>query len=155
MQQKNGKYLLLLALAVVLVVVLLGRMEFHNELQREVQQKVLLGYLDEQQYSGTVTVQAEQWPAWATAFERDTATQVAFAPGTSGRIGIFAEVVYFENRYEWRTWFSGRLLKQASEYYYRPVGLLTLQPVYDEQEPDIDRAELKGPDYDYQNFRGE
>ena len=155
MQQKNGRYLLLLALAVVLVVVLLGRIEFHNELERDVQDHVLLGYLDEQQYSGTVTVQAEQWPAWTAVFEHDETTTVTFASDSNGRIGIFADVVYFENRYEWRTWFSGRLLKQASEYYYRADGPLVLQPVYDEREPEIDRTELRGLDYDYQSFRGE
>lgn len=155
MQQKNGKYLLLLALAMVLVVVLLGRIEFHNELERDVQDNVLLGYLDEQQYSDMVTVQAEQWPAWAAVFEHDESAVVTFAADCSGRIGIFADVVYFENRYEWRTWFSGRLLKRASEYYYRPVSPLTLQPVYDEREPEIDRTELRGLDYDYQSFRGE
>ena len=45
------KYVVLFILFVLAVVVFLGRIEFHNELERNVLPHTFLGYLDETYYS--------------------------------------------------------------------------------------------------------
>ncbi len=153
--QKELRYLCALLFLIVGVVLVFGRMEFHNELQKDIQRHTFLGYLDEQQYQGRVHVSAEQWPSWTAVFETERDVILDFAPDKSGRIGIFADLVYYENRYERRVWFSGRLLEQDSEYYYRQDGPLYLEAVYEPQQVAIHIAELRNNAYDYQSFCGE
>lgn len=154
MKQKNERYLILFLLTVVALVIGLGRMEFHNELEREELQNVFLGYLDAGDYKGAVTISREQWPVWTKNMEVASATTITFKSDTGGRIGIFADLVYYENRFERRTWLTGKLLKQNSEYYYRQDGFLRLQAVYEKMTPEIDLKQLKGLDYDYTKFCG-
>lgn len=153
--QKEIRYLCVFIFLIVGVVFVFGRVEFHNELQKDVQRHVFLGYLDGQQYQGKVHVLAEQWPLWTADFETTREMVLDFAPDKSGRIGIFADLVYYENRYERRVWFIGRLLEQDSEYYYRQDGPLYLETVYEPQQVAVHIAELRSNAYDYQSFCGE
>jgi hypothetical protein len=96
------KYLLyfgVAALIVIGIVVLFGRMEFHNELEREQLPHTLIGYLDDAYYVGDITILHEDWPDWAQAFDGYIETTLQFTnDGHGGRIGIFADLIYFENR---------------------------------------------------------
>ncbi|MBR5319428.1 MAG: hypothetical protein IKU46_07550 [Peptococcaceae bacterium] len=142
-------------LALLLIAVIgLGRIEFHNELERDVYPDAFLGCVDDAVYSGTVIIQAEQMPEWCQNLGISGEETVVFADGRSGQIGLFADVVYFENRYERRTWFSGKLLEQASEYYCRLDGPIRLEPVYTPLECEINVDTIKGADYDYMSFKG-
>lgn len=153
------KYLIYIALsAIVLVgiVVLLGRMSFHTELEREVLPHTLIGYLDDETYFDTVTISDAQWPEWALAFDRPEEASVRFDNTVSGgHIGIFADLIYYENRYELRSWFSGKLIERASEYYYKPNGALYLEAVYAAQDmPEVPIAEIMPQQYDFMAFTG-
>ncbi len=141
---------------IVVSVVFLGRIEFHNELEQEVISHVLIGYIDEEWHYGTVTVQAKDWPQWAQAYECTAEQSVTFEYDIyGGRIGIFADVMYYENRYERRTWFSGRVVERASEYYYKPTGALYLDTVYElHREPELSLEQLKPQQYDFSAFTG-
>ena len=159
MKQWIAEHERLLFLAGLLMMILtavigLGRVEFHNELERDVYSNAFLGYVDETVYSGTVTVGMEQMPEWCQSLGISGEETVVFAEGRSGKIGIFADVVYFENRYERRTWFSGKLLEQASEYYCRLDGPIRLEPVSVPLECEIDVNTIKEADYDYMSFNG-
>ena len=136
--KKYRRYIVGIVLAIAAVVLLLGRVEFHNELERAVLPHSFLGYLDEAQYTGSINITDTQWPKWAEDYEKPAQQTVDFKEHVEGgRIGIFADLVYYENRYELRTWFSGRLLECDSIYYYRPEGALYLEAVY-EPNRDID-----------------
>ena len=160
MEQNNTKkyicYLGAMVLLVCTVVVLFGRMEFHTELERDKLPHTLIGYLDDTYYVGDVTVLHENWPDWSKSFDGYVETTLHFnddQPG--GRIGIFADLVYFENRYEKRSWFSGKLIEKASEYYYKPDGPLYLDEVY-EQYDDIQvfDGRVVPQNYDFYAFDG-
>ena len=153
------KYLLyfgVAALIVIGIVVLFGRMEFHNELEREQLPHTLIGYLDDAYYVGDITILHEDWPDWAQAFDGYIETTLHFtgdAPG--GRIGIFADLIYFENRYENRSWFSGKLIERASEYYYKPDGPLYLDQVYEKNgDTDVFAGRIVPQNYDFYAFDG-
>ena len=156
MQEEKKRVLLLVAaVAMVLVIVVgLGRVEFHNELERDRKEHAFLGYLDETVYRGTVLVEAGQYPAWYQKLEAAHPQTVTFAEQTAGRIGLFADVIYCENRCELRTWFSGRLLKRDAEYYWKLESPVSLEPVYEPLKAAIDTAQLKAADYDYMAFQG-
>ena len=147
-------FVLLLLVGIAGAVIGLGRVEFHNEVEQDVLQDVFLGYVDEAQHSGSVTVTAAQMPAWCQAQGIGGEQNVTFAEGASGRIGIYADLYYLENRYELRTWFSGRLLERQSEYYYRIKGDIRLEPVYASLVPQIDVEDIQVPDYDISAFKG-
>ena len=153
------KYLLyfgVAALIVIGIVVLFGRMEFHNELEREQLPHTLIGYLDDAYYVGDVTVLHEDWPDWTKTFDGYIETTLQFTdeqPG--GRIGIFADLIYFENRYEKRSWFSGKLIERASEYYYKPDGPLYLEEVYEPYgDMQVFDGRLVPQNYDFYAFDG-
>ncbi|MBQ3206359.1 MAG: hypothetical protein IJB37_07395, partial [Peptococcaceae bacterium] len=133
--ESTKKYLLYIGLAALilfLIVAFLGRLEFHNELEQEVLPHTLVGYVNDVQYSGDVVVTSDEWPEWTMEYDKPEEVLVHFTEDASGgRIGIFADLIYYENRYERRTWFSGRLLERASEYYYKPEGALYLEAVYE------------------------
>ena len=153
------KYLLyfgLAALIVIGIVVLLGRMEFHNELEREQLPHTLIGYLDDAYYVGDVTVLHEDWPDWTKTFDGYIETTLQFtSDGQGGRIGIFADLIYFENRYENRSWFSGKLLERASEYYYKPDGPLYLDQVYEQNDDtEVFAGRIVPQNYDFYAFDG-
>ena len=137
------------------VVIGLSRVELHNELEREVYIEEFLGYVDDEKHSGTVTVTAEDMPQWCRNIGITGEETVEFADGISGQIGIFADVIYFENRYELRTWFSGRTLEGASEFYYRLNSPIQLEPVYQPLDCRIDINNIRGAEYDYTAFKGE
>lgn len=46
-RKKRILFLLILGVTVGLILLLSGRMEFHNELEREVRQNVFLGYIED------------------------------------------------------------------------------------------------------------
>ena len=153
------KYLLYFGLAVLIIiglVVLLGRMEFHNELEREQLPHTLIGYLDDAYYVGDVTVLHEDWPDWTKTFDGYIETTLQFtSDGQGGRIGIFADLIYFENRYENRSWFSGKLIERASEYYYKPDGPLYLEEVYEPYgDMQVFDGRLVPQNYDFYAFDG-
>lgn len=148
-QQK--RFVLLLLLLVLLAVGLLGRLEFHNELEREVLPGAFLGYVGEDDYTGTLTVD-ESWLPQQFRF-LGSAEQQTLSFTQAGRVGIFADLVYYENRVEKRSWFSGKLLKQASEYYYKLDSPLRFQPVYETLTP-VSLDEIRPSDYDYMAFQG-
>ena len=153
------KYLLYFGLAVLIIiglVVLLGRMEFHNELEREQLPHTLIGYLDDAYYVGDVTVLHEDWPDWTKTFDGYIETTLQFtSDGQGGRIGIFADLIYFENRYENRSWFSGKLIERASEYYYKPDGPLYLDQVYEKNgDTDVFAGRIVPQNYDFYAFDG-
>lgn len=131
-----------------------GRVEFHNELEREVYTEEFLGYVDESVYSGSVTITAEEMPQWCQELGITGKETVEFADGISGQVGMFADVVYLENHYEVRTWFSGKTLEEAREYYYRLSSPIQLEPVYQPLECRIDVNNIRGVDYDYTTFKG-
>lgn len=150
------RYIGILIIAILCIVLLFGRMEFHNELERQVLPHTLIGYVNEAHYWDMVPVTAEEWPDWASQFHKPDEALISFVQdGPGGRIGIFADLVYYENRYEKRTWLTGRLLVQEAEYYYKPEGALYLEAVY---EPDlvseINLQELVPQEYDFMAFRG-
>lgn len=156
---QTKKYLLYLCVIVIIIaaiVICFGRMEFHNELERKVMPDTLIGYIDEERHFDSVTITANDWPEWAEDFERPESETLTFEYDIyGGRIGIFADIVYYENRYELRSWFSGKLLEQASEYYYKPEGTLYLKPVYElYREPEIPLDELVPQQYDFMAFDG-
>ena len=160
-QTKNetAKYLLYIVAAALLlfvIIVLLGRVVFHTELEQEVLPHAFIGYFDDVQYTDDVIVTSEKWPVWAKEFDKPDEVSVQFADDSQGgRIGIFADLIYYENRYERRTWFSGRLLERASEYYYKPEGMLYLEAVYVcGQTPDIPVEKMVPQDYDFMAFDG-
>ena len=163
MEQNNTKrYLLYFGAIVVLictVVVLFGRMEFHTELEREVLPHTLIGYMDDIEYDTEYDTEAviaeDAWPLWAQAFDRQWEDTITFDAGSVGRIGIYADLVYYENRYEKRSWFSGRLIERASEYYYKPEGTLYLEAVYlPYPEIEIDFTQIVPQGYDFMAFNG-
>ena len=157
--ESTKKYLLYIGLAALilfLIVALLGRLEFHNELEQEVLPHTLVGYVDDVQYTGDVVVTSDEWPEWAMKYDKPEETMVHFTGDASGgRIGIFADLIYYENRYERRTWFSGRLLEQASEYYYKPEGALYLEAVYEPGKvPEMSIRDMVPQNYDFMAFDG-
>ena len=154
------KYLLYFGLAVLIIiglVVLLGRMEFHNELEREQLPHTLIGYLDDAYYVGDVTVLHEDWPDWTKTFDGYIETTLHFTDDAQGgRIGIFADLIYFENRYEKRSWFSGKLIEQASEYYYKPDGPIYLDEMYEQyDETKVFDGRVVPQNYDFNVFNGQ
>ena len=154
------KYLLYFGLAALIIiglVVLLGRMEFHNELEREQLPHTLIGYLDDAYYVGDVTVLHEDWPDWTKTFDGYIETTLHFTDDAQGgRIGIFADLIYFENRYEKRSWFSGKLIEQASEYYYKPDGPIYLDEVYEQyDETKVFDGRVVPQNYDFNVFNGQ
>ena len=157
--ESTKKYLLYIGLAALilfLIVALLGRLEFHNELEQDVLPHTLVGYVDDVQYTGDVVVTSDKWPEWAIEYDKPEETMVHFTEDASGgRIGIFADLIYYENRYERRTWFSGRLLEQASEYYYKPEGALYLEAVYEPGKvPEMSIRDMVPQNYDFMAFDG-
>ncbi len=148
---------LLIAFLVVTAVAVIGwgSMEFHNEMERAVYVDEFLGYVDDNTYSGTVTITAEQMPEWCQELGITGEQTIEFADGISGQIGMFGDVIYYENRYEKRTWFSGRIIEQASEFYYRLNSPIHLEPIYQPLECQIDVNNIKGGDYDYSAFKGQ
>ena len=161
MEQDNTKkymiYLGLTALLVCAIVVLFGRMEFHNELEREVLPHTLIGYLNEKNnYFGAVAVYENEWPEWAEEFDYPKEGAVVFGyERRDARIGIFANLLYYENRYEKRSWFSGKLIERASEYYYKPEGNLYLEAVYPPYpEPEIKLEQIVPQSYDFMAYKG-
>ena len=157
--ESTKKYLLYIGLAVLilfLIVALLGRLEFHNELELEVLPHTLVGYVDDVQYTGDVVVTSDEWPEWAMEYDKPEEAMVHFTGDASGgRIGIFADLIYYENRYERRTWFSGRLLERASEYYYKPEGALYLEAVYEPGKvPEMSITDMVPQNYDFMAFDG-
>lgn len=140
-------YLLpILSAAVILfcIVALLGRIQLSTELERDVLEHTLIDYVDENTYCEMTMVKAEQWPAWTKEYDcYDGDMVLYFDESHPGRIGIFADVIYYEKRHELRTWFSGRLLERNSEYYYKPAGELYLDEVYEMGKlPEISFEEL-------------
>ena len=157
--ESTKKYLLYIGLAALilfLIVAFLGRLEFHNELEQEVLPHTLVGYVNDVQYSGDIVVTSDEWPEWAMKYDKPEETMVQFTGDASGgRIGIFADLIYYENRYERRTWFSGRLLEQASEYYYKPEGALYLEAVYEPGKvPEMSITDMVPQNYDFMAFDG-
>ena len=157
--ESTKKYLLYIGLAALilfLIVALLGRLEFHNELELEVLPHTLVGYVDDVQYTGDVVVTSDEWPEWAMKYDKPEEAMVHFTGDVSGgRIGIFADLIYYENRYERRTWFSGRLLERASEYYYKPEGALYLEAVYEPGKvPEMSITDMVPQNYDFMAFDG-
>lgn len=152
----NERMVCLLGLLLLAVCVLfgLGRVELHNEIECEVYTDEFLGYIDDAAYKGTVTVSAETLPGWCRTLGISGEETVEFADGFGGRIGIFADVIYYENRYELRTWFSGKTLEKDSEYYYRLNSPIRLEPVYQPLECQIDVNNIRGAEYDYTAFKG-
>ena len=132
----------------------LGRVELHNEIECDAYDDAFLGYVDDSLYSGDVIVTAEQMPEWCRNLGIAGEQEIEFADGISGNIGIFADVIYYENRYELRTWFSGKTLEKDSEYYYRLNSLIHLEPVYEPLECRIDVNNIRGAEYDYTAFKG-
>ena len=154
------KYLLYFGLAALIIiglVVLFGRMEFHNELEREQLPHTLIGYLDDAYYVGDVTVLHEDWPDWTKTFDGYIETTLHFTDDAQGgRIGIFADLIYFENRYEKRSWFSGKLIEQASEYYYKPDGPIYLDEMYEQyDETKVFDGRVVPQNYDFNVFNGQ
>ncbi len=147
-------FLFMLLMIAAGVLLGLGRVEFHNELECEVYAGEFLGYVDDTTYSGNVTVNAEQMPAWCQNLGITGEQDVEFADGFSGKIGIFADVIYYENRYELRTWFSGKTLEKDSEYYYRLNSPVQLEPVYQPLTCQIDVENIRGAEYNYTVFKG-
>ena len=147
-------FVLILLVGIAGAVIGLGRVEFHNEVEQDVLHDVFLGYVDEATYSGSVTVTAAQMPPWCQAQGITGEQTLTFADGAYGRIGIYADLYDLENRYELRTWFSGRLLERQSEYYYRIKGDIRLEPVYAPLAAQIDVADIQVPDYDISTFKG-
>ena len=157
--ESTKKYLLYIGLAALilfLIVALLGRLEFHNELELEVLPHTLVGYVNDVQYTGDVVVISDEWPEWAMKYDKPEEAMVHFNEYASGgRIGIFADLIYYENRYERRTWFSGRLLERASEYYYKPEGALYLEAVYEPGKmPEMSITDMVPQNYDFMAFNG-
>ncbi len=154
--KKTFLYIGLIVLGVFLLVVLFGRLSFHNELEQDLLPHTLIGYIDDVRYFGDVTVSAEDWPEWTMEYDKLDETSVHFEYDVlGGRIGIFANLVYYENRYELRSWFSGKLLERASEYYYKPEGTLYLAPVYEpDRAPEISLDEMVPQGYDFTAFDG-
>ena len=139
---------------ILLSMLFLGRIEFHNELEQDRVSHILISYVDRAQTKGTINVKAEDWPQWAQVYDRPEETTVIFEQ--DGYLGIFADVIYYENRYERRTWFSGKVVEQASEYYYKPDGSLYLEAVYEcEREPEMVLEQLRPQQYDFTTFKGE
>lgn len=138
-------------LSVFMVFVLFGRVTLHNELERDVLPHTLIGYIDWDN-----ATESWQWPEWTEAFLRqDTLPNDLSERPSDGCVGIFADLTYCENRYELRSWFSGRLIERASEYYYRPQGPLYLDIVYDcSAELKIVPEELVTHDYNIYDFNG-
>ena len=157
--ESKKKYLLYIGLAALilfLIVALLGRLEFHNELEQDVLPHTLVGYVDDVQYTGDVAVTSDEWPEWTMEYDKPEEVLVHFTEDASGgRIGIFADLIYYENRYERRTWFSGRLLERASEYYYKPEGALYLEAVYEPGKvPEMSITDMVPQNYDFMAFDG-
>lgn len=157
--ESTKKYLLYIGLAALilfLIVALLGRLEFHNELELEVLPHTLVGYVDDVQYTGDVAVTSDEWPEWAMEYDKPEEAMIHFTGEASGgHIGIFADLIYYENRYERRTWFSGRLLERASEYYYKPEGALYLEAVYEPGKvPEMSITDIVPQNYDFMAFDG-
>lgn len=113
---------------------------------------VFLGYASEADYLGSLTVDESWLPDQLRAL--GTAEQQTLFFAQSGRVGIFADLVYYENRVEERSWLSGKLLRQASEYYYKPDGPLWFQPVYDNAGVSVPLSQIKPSEYDYTAFQG-
>ena len=145
---QKSKWLFLLFGVFVMVgaVLVFGRVEFHNELERSMHKNVFLGYME---VSGDGRTQ--QWPDWTEDFSKEPVNP--FLEETDESIGIFADLVYYENRYERRVWFTGKLLERKSEYYYRVENALYLKPVSERQEIFSFTAPLRGNTYDYKSFR--
>ncbi|MBO4948618.1 MAG: hypothetical protein J6C02_05325 [Peptococcaceae bacterium] len=157
--ESTKKYLLYIGLAALimfLIAAFLGRLEFHNELEQEVLPHTLLGYVDDVQYTGDVVVTSDEWPEWAMEYDKPEEAMIHFTGEASGgHIGIFADLIYYENRYERRTWFSGRLLERASEYYYKPEGALYLEAVYEPGKvPEMSITDMVPQNYDFMAFDG-
>lgn len=152
LEHERNIFVGLLLLLVIGAIIGLGRVEFYNEVEQDVKADVFLGYVDETRHYGNVCVKAVQLPSWCQTL-KFAENQMIELGEDGGYIGIFADVYYLENRYELRTWFSGRLLKRTSEYYYRLKDEIHLRPVYSHNllEPEIDLNQLKTGDYDY-NF---
>ena len=151
--QKRVLTILLLVVIVLAVVIGFGRVEYHNELERDAREHALIGYVDDSLHEGVVKLRAQDYPQWC----RDVATVkpqvLRFAEGEAGYIGLYANVVYFENRMETRAWFSGKLLERKSEYYYKVYGVVTAEPVMQREEPVPDGNRLVAEDYDYMAFK--
>lgn len=150
------RYVGIFVVGVLLIVAAFGRVELHSELERQILPHTLIGYVDDVRYFETVRIQASEWPDWAAAFEVPDVVSVDFESDCfGGRIGIFADLVYYENRYEKRSWLTGHLFTQASEYYYKPEGVLYLEKVsaYN-QVPEVPLDEIVPQGYDFMAFRG-
>ena len=149
-------YIVAVALLLFVIIVLLGRVVFHTELEQEVLPHAFIGYFDDVQYTDDVIVTSEKWPVWAKVFDKPDEVSVQFADDSQGgRIGIFADLIYYENRYERRTWFSGRLLERALEYYYKPEGALYLEAVYEPGKvPEMSIRDMVPQNYDFMAFDG-
>lgn len=144
-------------LAIFAVVVLFGRIELHNELERERLPHTLVGYMERSEDGASADSTLWKWPAWTEGFQCEPVEpDLLRALPDDGHIGIFADLVYYENRYERRSWFSGRLIKRASEYYYRPEGAIYAEVVYGERiAPEILPEELAAEDYNIYGFKGQ
>ncbi len=154
---KHSRLRLLLILAVVLVcaAALLARVELHTVSEQALVRDAFLGYLDGEKHGGRVTVAAEGYPAWLRALAPETMLPAQTLDlAEPARIGIFADLRCYENRFERRAWLSGHLLESAEEHYAVLAGAVALRPVTDARLTPVPRAELRPADYDYTQFRG-
>ena len=153
-QKQERKYALLtILLCVVFVVVLFGKVEFHNELERVTYKNTYLGVIDEKRYSGNTFFEEEDFPVWIRELYPVEAQAVQLEEKQEKKIGMFADVVFYENRMEERKWFSGKLKNRNAEYYYKIEGKIYLRPISGNEKIEIQLSELKPTDYDYTTFR--
>ena len=155
-RKKRIWFLLILGVAIGLILLLGGRMEFHTELEREVRQNVFLGYVENipAPDKGCVVITAERYPSWCQGVCEIETQTISWGKDSGQCVGVFADVVYYENRYELRNWFSGHLLKRTSEYYYKLDTPLQLRFLEEGRKPEIDIGEIRAVDYDYTAYKG-
>lgn len=151
--QKRVLTIVLLVALVLVVVIGFGRVEYHNELEQSAQEHALIGYVDDSLHEGNIKLRAQDYPQWCRDVGTVQPQVVRFPEGEDGYIGLYANVVYFENRMEKRAWFSGKLLERNSEYYYKVYGPVSAEPVMEWEEPVSDGNRLVAEDYDYMGFK--
>lgn len=138
MSKKERLTLLGLMLSVFLIFYFFGTWDFHNELIRDRRNQEFVAYIDENWYTGTVTVDlpAEYQNEIEDKLIEEEASYmqehitVEIANGQWARLAIYADYVYIENLYEKRNCITGKLLKTSSEFYYKQVGPYYVLPIY-------------------------
>lgn len=138
----------------LLVIIVLGEVEFHNELERDIHENTFLGYIDDDIYTGKILFDEDDFPVWIREVSPVEQQTVCIKEGSSSRVGMYADVVYYENRMEERKWFSGKLKNREQEHYYKIEGKIYLKPADGHEKTTIKFSELKPSDYDYTTFRG-